>query len=213
MPEVTVESEELQKLLEQINGVLTAQPVLNSSGQVAEIHILATAARNPKQIVRDVETACKAQFDLELDHKTISVVQLNAADTNYSPARLFLQTIQLANTAGGSVVTVKLHSHKGDSYEGSASGPSTTGNLLKIAARAGLAAAETYLHDLCQFILNDVVPITIGNHSAILVSITLVTPQGEEELIGSALVNSEASEAVVRALLNAINRRVGLMTH
>ena len=213
MPEVTVESEELQKLLEQINGVLTAQPVLNSAGQVAEIHILATAARNPKQIVRDVETACKAQFNLELDHKTISVVQLNAADTNYAPDRLFLQTIQLANTAGGSIVTVKLHSYKGDSYEGSASGPSTTGNLLKIAARAGLVAAESYLHDLCQFILNDVVPITIGNHSAILASITFVTPQGEEELIGSALVHSEASEAVVRALLNAINRRVGLMTH
>ena len=211
MLEIAVGPEDLQKLLEQISGILTAKPVLDLTGRVDEIHILATAARNPKQIVRDVETACKARFNLELDHRTISVVQLNAADNSYSTDRLFLQTIQLASTTRGSVVTVKLHSHRGDSYEGSASGPSTTGNLLKIAARAGLAAAETYLHDLCQLTLNDVVPITIGNYSAVLVSITLIIPQGEEELIGSALVHTEISEAAVRALLNAINRRVGLM--
>lgn len=204
----------LQRALEQIKGVLSARAVLGDDGQVQEVHVLARRNRNAKQIVRDVESVCTAQFGLPVDHRHISVAQIDDEDSGDGPAvvRIYPQAVQVNNTGSGVEVKVELLSDEGGVYVGVASGAQSAANRLRLVAMATLFAVEEYLGDICSFVLDDVVSFDISRFTGVLAGITLVTTQGEEGLVGSALVKRDLSEAVVKAVLNAINRRLLLIT-
>lgn len=204
----------LQRALEQIRGVLSARAVLDDEGQVQEVHVLARRNRHAKQIVRDVESVCTAQFGLPIDHRRISVAQIDDEDSPDGPSviRIYPQAVQVNNTGSEVEVKVELISDEGGVYVGVASGAQSAANRLRLVAMATLFAVEEYLGDICSFVLDDVVSFEISRFTGVLAGITLVTPQGEEGLIGSALVKRDVSEAVVKAVLNAINRRLLLIT-
>ena len=44
-------------------------------GEVSEVHILAQAGLQPKQLVRNIESALLAQLGLKIDHRKISIAQ------------------------------------------------------------------------------------------------------------------------------------------
>ncbi len=60
-----------------IRGVVGARLRLEGE-QVREVHITARPVRAPKQIVRDVKTLLLTEFDRDIDHRTVSVVQVSA---------------------------------------------------------------------------------------------------------------------------------------
>jgi hypothetical protein len=62
-----------ENLLTSLEGVLSARVVTTPLGEVSEIHILATNAQTPKQVVRNVESALLAHLGLRVDHRKISV--------------------------------------------------------------------------------------------------------------------------------------------
>ena len=75
-PEVgawTIEGAET--LLRSLAGVVSVRIVAKPGGEVEEIHMLTTEDVSPKQTVRNVESALLAHFDLEVDHRKISVAQ------------------------------------------------------------------------------------------------------------------------------------------
>ena len=51
--------EELEASLTEVRGISAARVVM-TKGQIEAVHILAEADRNPKQVVRDVESALQA---------------------------------------------------------------------------------------------------------------------------------------------------------
>ncbi len=204
----------LQRALEQVKGVLSARAVLDEEGQLQEVHVLARRNRNAKQIVRDVESVCTAQFGLPVDHRHISVAQIDEEEGPDGPpvVRVYPRAVQVNNTGSEVEVKVELISDEGGVYVGVASGAQSAANRLRLVAMATLFAVEEYLGDLCTFVLDDVVSFEISRFTGVLAGITLVTPQGEEGLIGSSLVKRDVGEAVVKAVLNGINRRVLLIT-
>lgn len=64
-----------ENLLTSLEGILSARVVTTPLGEVSEIHILAQAGLQPKQIVRNIESALLAQLGLKIDHRKISVAQ------------------------------------------------------------------------------------------------------------------------------------------
>ena len=44
-------------------------------GEVSEVHVLAQAGLQPKQLVRNIESALLAQLGLKIDHRKISIAQ------------------------------------------------------------------------------------------------------------------------------------------
>ena len=64
-----------ENLLTSLEGVLSARVVTTPLGEVAEVHILASSALSPKQVVRNVESALLAHLGLKVDHRKISVAQ------------------------------------------------------------------------------------------------------------------------------------------
>ena len=78
--EVTVE--EMETLICQLPTVMKCAVSVNDWGSVEEIHVLTNLERTPKQIVRDVESALVARFNLKVDHKRISVAQIIPDDSD-----------------------------------------------------------------------------------------------------------------------------------
>ncbi|MBO8127313.1 MAG: hypothetical protein H0Z38_08785 [Firmicutes bacterium] len=211
MPKVSHSPEEIKEMLEQVTGVISVKPVIDD-GEISEIHVLSRADRNPKQVVRDIESVCNTTFNVEIDHKKISVAQIEEDELDgYYISRLHPKTIHLVKSGPILEVKVELFSDDGHEYTGTASGPMVSANQVKLVAHATLSAVEDYLHSMCRFILDDAVHFTVGDQEGVLMGITLVTPKSEESLVGSALVQGDIPEAAVKAVLNAVNRRVVVM--
>ena len=62
-----------ENLLTSLEGILSARVVTTPLGEVSEIHILAHGGQNPKQVVRNVESALLAHLGVKVDHRKISV--------------------------------------------------------------------------------------------------------------------------------------------
>ena len=53
-----------ENLLTSLEGILSARVVTTPLGEVSEVHILAQAGLQPKQLVRNIESALLAQLSL-----------------------------------------------------------------------------------------------------------------------------------------------------
>jgi hypothetical protein len=67
--------EAAEELLRSLKGVVSARIVAKPNRDVEEIHMLTTSDVSPKQTVRNVESALLAHYDLEVDHRCISVAE------------------------------------------------------------------------------------------------------------------------------------------
>lgn len=70
---------DLEEALSRIQGVRAASVVTLANGEPTEIHVLAAPGKHAKQVVRDVQSLAMAQFGMDLDHRIVSVVQLDDA--------------------------------------------------------------------------------------------------------------------------------------
>ncbi len=67
----------VERELCRIPDVRAARVVAGPDGQPVEIHVLAAPGKAAKQIVRDVQSVTVATFGVEIDHRIVSVVQLD----------------------------------------------------------------------------------------------------------------------------------------
>lgn len=65
-----------KNLLLGLAGIMSAKVSFDTHKNIREIHVLATADRNVKQVVRDVRSALSSFFDVDVDHRIISVAQM-----------------------------------------------------------------------------------------------------------------------------------------
>ena len=100
----------------------------------------------------------------------------------------------------------------GAEYVGKASGPASQTGRVRQVANATLDALGQYVADSTTFALEDVAIVQLGRERVAVSCVTLVTQYGEQSFSGSALVRQNDSDSIVRATLDAINRRMGLLT-
>lgn len=208
---VTVE--QVEALLAKLPGVSSVRIVVNDWGGIEEIHVLASTERSPKQVVRDVESSLAARWGIAVDHKKISVAQLLGTEPNVSPVRLRVANIDLVADAVRGTVRVRVTLSRGDEddhpLEGVAEGLNTRTATLRLAAEATISALGCVLAPHCAASVDDVRLVTMSGAEVGVVTLGLVTSRGKVELTaGAAVVKGEAVEAMVRAALDAINRRL-----
>ena len=185
-------------------------------GAIEEIHILTGLDRSPKQIVRDVQSALKAQWDITVDRRKVSVAQLKST-TPVTPGRLRYAVLEIKTetSTGKSEVCVTLERANEEQtavYVGKAETDGTEGSLLYAIARATCLAVNLTIQPPNAFFPEDVAIIQVGPRQAVAVLVTLVTPRrNHEELLGAALIRREPMEACVRATLDALNRRLEVL--
>src|SRR5437899_13031594 len=64
-----------ENLIASLTGVLSARVVVTPIGEVSEIHVLTMSDTQPKQVVRNIESALMAQLGLKIHHRKITVAQ------------------------------------------------------------------------------------------------------------------------------------------
>ncbi len=201
----------LQELINGIEGIVSSKVKLDDTGNLVEIHALADKSRNAKQIVRDIQSAVTAKFDLEIDHRIISIAQLSCDSVVQRDMRIVFKGMEVASKGLEIDVRVIL-SHGEKDYCGSQKGINTTTSINRTIAQATLKALSDFLNIGEIFVVEDVGTLNIAKTNVVVVAVTCVDKNGEQLLIGSSMNLGDIKEAVVKATLDAVNRRIAKLT-
>lgn len=204
-------------LLSKIPGVFSANVSEDELGDIAEIHILASTRRNAKQISRDVQSAIAAAFHREVDHRTISIAQIDS--TAYAgvddcrmrqAARLRYAGMNVSMRDGRRVYEVRLTRENTD-YTGEASCPNSPHQKRRAVAEATIRALESALSLDGELSLVAVHNSDIAGVPIIVCAIECPETRDGRLLIGAAhcMRDDDEAECVVRATLDALNRFCG----
>jgi hypothetical protein len=200
-------AEAAEAVVRRLRGVQSVRVETSDDGGVRFVHVLGGPDRSPKVIAVDVVSALAAELGLELEPRQVRVAAQQRAERG-APDQLRLKFVGLSVAVLHATAEVKVHlEDQGLVYEGIASGPYASRNRLDLVAEAALNAVEIFLRTEGMFLLEGVNVSTIGTHE-VAVAVVSLPGREEETLVGSALVRDDAREAVIRAVLAAINRPV-----
>lgn len=217
-----------EELLATLPGVLAARIVASDLGAIAEIHLLTTADVNPKQTVRNVESALIAHLGMRVDHRKISVATTvdppKEFDMRRPPEQLTPETVaatlnrwlyfedvevRRSRTRG---VTCRVTLRTGDeSYMGEAEGVESERSRAELAARATIQAiararggtnGAVLALDGCKLI-------DAFEREFVFVGVSARVDRETTILTGSCEIRDSAETASVLAVLDATNRWVG----
>jgi len=221
---------DLEESIRQIPGVRAVSVVTDAQAQPTEVHVLAAPGKPAKQIVRDVQSLSMAQFDLDLDHRIVSVVQIEdesatneaaVIDLSDMPApagdepleeveaqsRPMISEIGMRSTGSEIEVEVRLELD-GDTFVGIERGAAAASARPRLVAGATISALDELLG--MPAAVESAAVVDTGTHAVALVVITISVPRlGALSLAGSAVIHGDETDAVARAVLSAVNRRLG----
>lgn len=206
---------EIELALSQVAEIKAARVVVSDEGAIQEIHVLALPTKSPKQVVRDIESTIMAAFGIAIDHRMVSIAQLGQdsmpeqEQRDRPRARIKSINAEIAGVHANITVILDL---EGDAYVGVAAGPASETARKRLVAQATLNAVEEYLRGTMSFALEDVEIVKLGRESVAVACVTLVSSFGEQALSGAALVRNNDKDSIVKATLDAINRRIGFLT-
>jgi hypothetical protein len=223
---------DLEDALRALPGVQAVSVVTSALGVPTEVHVLASPGKSPKQVVRDVQSMAMTAFEIDIDRRIVSVVQIGTqdgapaaeqvtalgadvnevdeldamADPATSIIRPIVQRISLTSTRTSSTASVVIRMGS-DEFSGEVTGAGSAGARAWVVAEATVQAMGELIGAGCEVESAQVV--TSGSREVAVVVLSLQVPRvGEHVLTGSALVRTYADDAVVRAVLDALNRHL-----
>jgi hypothetical protein len=189
--------------------------VADRIGRPVEVHVLADQSKPAKQTVRDVRAVAQTVFGIELDHRIVSVAQLDT-DERDGPVGIDLPRTEARSRVGSIVVEAlglraearvvlldgeREHVGYAEGSVASVARPPLVAAAALDAVRQVDAAAEA-VHVATAEITR------VGPNRVAIVTVVYVDPPNELLVCGSAVVRRDRDDAVVRALLDATNRRL-----
>jgi hypothetical protein len=204
-PRFASKVEEIEKLINQLNGVLFSKIVLAENQEIKEIHVITKDFYSPKKISRDIESLLIAKYNISLDYRKISIAQVRD-EKDYSH-RLKVTDLSVTPSDENLQVMVKLENNN-KVFEGKINCANWNKNREYIVARATLDAITDFLNGKIFFQVDDIKKLKMDGKEVVLISINLINAQGKENLVGAALAEDNPNKAVVYAILKAVNRRI-----
>lgn len=121
--------------------------------------------------------------------------------------RLLIERMQLVAADLGVETEVTL-GLKGDSWTGHADSAATPSAVHRAVAAATLDAVQQCVDRAMRLELEHLEVPALGSERAVVVEVSLVTRRGAERLTGVSAVRDDVRQAVIRATLDALNRRL-----
>ena len=209
----------VENLITALTGVLSARVVTTPLGEVSEVHVLTRSDIQPKQVVRNIESALMAQLGFKIDHRKISVAQTadvspiealhNEAITERVKRRVVVfkgMEVRPAERPQRVLVRVKLA--YGD-REASAEelGTDTVRNRVEAAARAAAACLDELIPDN-SIALEGATLMDAFDRKFVLVAVHGLGGREAQLLVGTCEIRESAERSAVLAVLDATNRWV-----
>jgi hypothetical protein len=196
---------QFHEIINKIDGVKNVK-IIEENDEILEVHILANKLRSPKQIVRDIESSLIAVFDYRIDRKVISIAQIETNETK-AINRIKYEGISSQNAGTMIECSVKL-SYEDEEFEVPVSKVRTQANVKKIVAEATLRSVEKVIGQTVVFDIQDILVSSTRDISFVSVFVNIVAENNEETVIGSAIVRTDINDAIAKATLDAVNRRL-----
>jgi hypothetical protein len=227
---------ELEDALRHIQGVRAASVVTGPDAVPTEVHVLADPGKPAKQVVRDVQSLAMARYDIDIDHRIVSVVQMGDDEVRAAPAAPRTDPTDAAGLADDAedadeaegaddgvvrpaIAAIMVRSGKGETeasvtlaagdqlFEGRSQGPAGASHRARLVAVATLDAVAELLGQPCEVESSTIV--ATGTREVALTVLTMVVPRtGEQVLTGCAAVRGDEADAVARSVLAALNRQL-----
>jgi hypothetical protein len=175
-----------------------------------------------------------ARYDIDIDHRIVSVVQMGDDEVRTSVPTASPhagadstdaagETVEADDAGDGvvrpAIVAIMVRSGKGETeasvtlaagdqlFEGSSQGPAGASHRARLVAVATLDAVAELLGQPCEVESSTIV--ATGTREVALSVLTMVVPRtGEQVLTGCAAVRGDEADAVARSVLDALNRQL-----
>lgn len=215
---VDIDLRDVEAELCRLPDVAAVRIVGDPNGRPIEVHVLANPGKHAKQVVRDIQSVALASFDLDLDRRIVSVVQLGAEGANGTssavPATIERPRIAAIETqTAGLHATVRVMLTMGDDEAaGVAEGSVAAAARPRLVASATIDALQQLEPAAECLHLEAAQELRVGNDHVLVVTLIAADPPRQQLLVGSAVVHHLVDDAAVRAVLDATNRRLAYLT-
>ncbi|MFN0178407.1 MAG: hypothetical protein ACKVZ0_06370 [Gemmatimonadales bacterium] len=208
-----------ENLLTTLEGVLSARVVTTPLGEVSEIHVLAQAGLQAKQLVRNIESALLAHLGLKVDHRKISIAQTaevkpietleKAAVRERAMQRGVLFEDLVVQPGGRSqrITVVVTLSTGGRQQTAEHEAADTPRGRVEGAAKATVAALEGFLEKF-SLAVESVQVVEASDRNVVFVAVQGLGGRDSVLLTGTAEIRQSPERAAVLAVLDATNRWV-----
>src|SRR3989441_728051 len=198
-------------------GVLSARVVVTPLGEVSEVHVLTMSDVQPKQVVRNIESALMAQLGLKIDHRKISVAQTadvrpieqlqeEAVRSRANKRVVVFQGLEVRPSERPQRVLVRVKlSFEGREATAEEQGTDTMRNRVEAAARAASLCLDELLADN-SVALEGTQIIDAFDRKFVLVAVHGLGGREAQLLTGTAEIRESAERSAVLAVLDATNR-------
>ena len=196
---------EFEGKVRRLPGIEAAR-VVTEGETVTEVHILTGLNKPAKQVVRDVQSLAQAVFGLSIDRRVVSVVQLSDPDLAQGDRPVIIDVSeQLEGNHTRVLVTL---GWQGDTLIGEVEGAATLTTRHRLLAEATVQALSQALRQTTAIGIAAVDLPVLGSRAVAIAQVVMVGAGSERIMVGSALAGADPSRAVVRAVLDALNRHI-----
>src|SRR5581483_2760523 len=205
-PSFFLSAEDVEREIRCIENV-SAVRVLCRGSEIDEIHVIAPRKSAAKKIVRNIETLLLVRFGVRVDHRRISIVQVDAAQVAV-PRRNRPRIHRLTQADGVVRFTLAVE----DSLITGEAAVTAEGGELEAGGRAVIQATEQLLASPGVLRLFETRIIEMSEQQVVLVLLRWLDANHNELLLGASLVRDDPLKAIAQATLDAINRRLVRIT-
>ncbi len=209
MAKEKTQAELYRELILQLPGVIDSE--LNfDGGELRELHVLADDTRTAKQVARNIQSALKAKYKTDIDHKLISVAQISSqmSAKRSEAQRLAFEGLELCLTNAGCSVRVRLSGGE-QTYAADTRCDGDKLDRYRAIQSATVGAINSYLGS-DSVSAKDIRAVDMSEGAVVVATVNYKSGGRSELLSGSCLEDENQAVCVVRATLDALNRRLSV---
>ncbi|MGB8649057.1 MAG: hypothetical protein WCD35_00200 [Mycobacteriales bacterium] len=220
---------DLVAALRAVPGVSDADVQPDGSGGLGTLRLDLEPGVDEALVASSVGRILREQFNLGVDAERVQIVEDAAFDApreqpgqdgrtpppgqlpvQRSAARPAIARMHLVSSGLDVQACVTLSSGE-RTATGEARGAASQTGVHRAVAAATLRAVEDLVDGQVRFELDHLEVTPMGIERTVVVSLTLLTARGTERLTGAAGVREDVRQAVIRATLDALNRRLEML--
>ncbi len=222
----TMDHRELVTALRAVAGVTDAGVTPDDDGGLGTLRLDLEPGVDEAAVASSVGRVLREQFGIGVDADRVQIVEdavmghgPQAPEGDHAsgavvPAQRMVRPsiARMHLVSSGLDVTASVTLSSGDRVAvGEASGAASQSGVHRAVASATLRAVEELVDGQVRFELDHIEITPMGSERTVLVALTLLTGRGTERLTGAAGVREDVRQAVIRATLDALNRRLEML--
>jgi hypothetical protein len=210
---------EIVAALRDVPGVADADVEPDAEGGMGLLRLGLQAGVDEVAVATTVGRLLRERFGLGVDAERVQIVE----DAQVQPAstietevdvphqrvagRPAISRMHLVSSGLDVTATVTLTSD-GRTAAGESRNSASQSGVQRAVATATLRAVEELSGDVARFELDHLEVTQLGSDRMVIVALTMLSSRGTERLTGAAAVREDVRQAVIRATLDALNRRL-----